>query len=409
MIWLWMLAAALAAERSLTLEEAWELAASAPQAEVARSLEASGRAARLTGRAYTNPELSYTGMGRTSGTADAINRQQHQLEVGLALPLTGARSARLRLGKTAEQLGFAEADQARAELAEEVALDWLELRAAQERLSALEDATRGIDRLLDIVRARVENGAARPYDADRIALVRTSLLRQVALEEQIRKAASARLAATLGMEGELSAEGALAERIAPERSTEGEPAWLKQVRLLAEQAEAELRVARRSRLADPTLRIGGYWTTERDLGPLLPPAPTPPSGDSFSAVAGLDWELPVFDRGRGPVAEAKAEQAARRAELRLALRRYEAELTALREALDALRSALETDAAAEAARIQQAAEVAWLEGESEIFELVDAVSTRVDTTLEQVDLWLALRSAEIGLRAVQGDLDSVIR
>lgn len=379
-----------AAGAELSLEEAWALAARAPAAAQAVAAEEAGRAERFALRAYQNPEVSYQGYKRRSGTADAINGEQHQVDLGLAVPLTGARGARVREGRLAEVAGAASAREIRAAVAEEVADAWLELLAAQERVGVLGDAAASIDDVLARTRQRVAEGGARRYDHDRIALVRASLARQQGLEDQERRLAAARLAALIGLSEEAPAgRGRLADLDGWLVGPEGTAPSVARARAVAERMEAAVRAARRSRLADPQVSAGGYWTVD---------------GTSTSIVGGLSWELPVFERGRAEVAAARAGQRAAEAELGQLEAARAARRAALVASADALAAALRVEAP-DGAAVLRAAEVAYNEGEGSVLELVDATTARVDTSIEQVDTWLELRRTELQIAALDGGLD----
>ncbi|MCB9662897.1 MAG: TolC family protein [Alphaproteobacteria bacterium] len=386
----WWMALALAGE-SLTLDAAWEQATLAPEAALAEVERQLGHAERQEAGAWTNPTLDYQGYGRLQGTADAINAQQHQVDLGIALPVTGELAARLRRGRLAELLGDARADRRSTLLAEAVGAAWVDLLAAQDRARVLDDALARLDGLVALTTHRAEEGAARPWDVDRMRLARLAMARERAHAGQARHAAAADLAALLGRDDpDVHANGDLEAPLRTHRASAAPAAspFVREARLALEHREEGVREARRSRIAEPELRVGGYWTTD---------------GTSASIVAGLGWDLPVFDRGQGRVAQAEAERASAAAEARHVEVRVAAERAALQRALDDLDALASTLPVPEGA-VLAAAEVAWTEGEAGILELVDAVSAEVAQRLDALAVHAARRHLELRLAALDGEL-----
>lgn len=389
----WMMWTALAsAAEPMSLDAAWEAAADSPLSALAGVEAERGTAERISARAWGNPSVNYQGFGRTVGTADAINGQQHQLTVSLPLPLTGALPARTKRGRLAESLGEARSEAERAVLAREVADAWFALLAAQEATTVLDDAQRRIDDLVVTARARGEQGALRPWDVERIALEAQALDRELALARQQQRRAAAAVAALTGAVPEdLQAQGDLTAPFVGALQQDA-PADVAAQELAVAYASQSTREARWSRLAEPELELGNYWTRD---------------GDSQSLYAGLSWELPLFDRGRGPVAQAVAEERASRAE--------QAQRQAQRAAQSEAARRIASELGAEVARLGPAqdtlldgAEVAWREGEASLIELLDAIAAVVDQQLDRIELLGALREAEVQRAWLDGELDSAI-
>lgn len=391
--WWWM-GLALAAE-PVTLNEAWDAARLAPAATLAQIQAELGRAERLASRAWTNPTVDYQGYRRVVGTADAINGQQHQVDVGIALPITGELAARLRRGRAAEALGDARAATQYSLLGETVGQAWLGLLAAQERERVVEAASTRLADLVDLTALRAAEGAARPWDVDRMRLARLAMDRQLGLARQERKAGAAVLAGVLGRpDADIQADGDLAQPVrALDAPSEGSASpFVAEARIALEHRDLAAREARRSRIPEPELRLGGYWTTD---------------GDSRSLVAGLGWDLPVFDRGQGRVATATSERAAAEAQVRSTEAWVSAERDALHAAIEDVQR-LASDAPVPEGAVLTAAEVAWTEGEAGILELVDAVSAEVEQQLDAVDVQLAMRRLELRLAVLSGALAPLV-
>lgn len=388
-LFLWTLVAVGA---PVTLEEAWRHAAHAPDAELAAVEEALGRASRLEARALRNPDVVWGGHWRHRGTADAINGEQHQIDVGLPLPITGEHLAALRRGRLAERWGSARAATRRALLAEAVAVAWLELLAAQEAERAIEGAVARLRELLDVARRRADEGATRAWDVRRMELEARSVERMLARTRQERAEAAARLGALLGGGGGAwEAVGALERPLPLEGEPGGASPFVVEARAAVEHARQQVRQVRRSTWAEPELRVGTLWTRD---------------GDSASLFVGWGGELPVLDRGRGRVLRARAELAAAEAELRRAEAEAEADAEALRRALDALR-AVASDAAGPDEAFVRGAEIAWQEGETGMLELVDALAVDLATRLEALGTHHAIREGEVRLALLEGRLPPI--
>ena len=393
MIWLVTWIGLASAAEPLTLEGAWAEAAGSPEILLADAAAAEGLAERTEARAFTNPTVDYQGYGRTRGTADAINGQQHQVDLGIGLPITGEYAARLRRGREAARLGEVRSESARAVLAEAIATAWFELLAAQEREAVLEASRDRVRALVDLTRRRAEQGAARPWDVDRMRMAQLDTERQLAEARRARLLAQAELAALIGRQDRnIDTQGSLSLTALDLADPASEAPFVREAEAFVARQDALVREVRRSRVPEPAVQVGAYLTRD---------------GDSASLVAGIGWDLPLFDRGRGRVDRAEVEAMQAEASLRRVEDTVRSEVESLALALAALRE-LAADAPRPDRSVVTAAEVAWREGETGILELVDTLTADVSLQLQAVDLQLSIRQTEVRLALLQGRLDRVI-
>ncbi|MCX5744029.1 MAG: TolC family protein, partial [Proteobacteria bacterium] len=117
--------------------------------------------------------------------------------------------------------------------------------------------------------------------------------------------------------------------------------------------------------------------------------------------AGITIPLPLFDRGQGDIAHARAEAhraalevTARAAELAIDLDRGTAVLASRRAAL----TKFETEALARVASLRTMAETAYRSGQGGIVELLDALDAITDARLRDLELRTAVAEGELAVR-----------
>ena len=357
-----------------------------------RELEADARERSL----LPNPTVSYT-------REDAGLSVDDFLLVTQELPLGG------RIGLLDEAAGQAvAAAQAHADadlLAFEtrLRLAFTDLLLAQERIGALEDGLSELNRSVDVLRAREEEGEGSRFDrlrAEReVADIETDL-EAVAID---RLGAQARLAsffapgsdpAGLQAAGRL-ADGAavpalealltqaLARRPDYRALTFGEARW-----------ETERRAAERLRFPGVSVTAGWKRTGSTAVRS---------SGYAVTATVAV----PLFNRGQAQVARAEAARGRTDAERQALGTRIESEVRVAHAAASRYR---ELAASYRAGSVERAAELAAIataayeEGEYGILELLDAHRVTLGAELRWLDLSAAARRAAIDLdRAIGGE------
>ena len=357
-----------------------------------RELEADARERSL----LANPTVSYT-------REDAGLSVDDFLLVTQELPLRG------RMGLLDEAAGQAvAAAQARADtdlLAFEtrLRLAFTDLLLAQERIDALEDGLSELNRSVDVLRAREEEGEGSRFDrlrAEReVADIETDL-ETVAID---RLGAQARLAsffapgsdpAGLQAAGPLSDGAAVpaldslltqafARRPDYRALTFGEARW-----------ETERRAAGRRRFPGVSVTAG----LKRTNSPAV-------SGSGYAVTATV--AVPLFNRGQAQVARAEAARGRTDAERQALGTRIESEVrvahaaaSRYRELADSYRS----DSVERASELAAIAAAAYEEGEYGVLELLDAHRVTLGAELRLLELSAAARRAAIELgRAIGGE------
>jgi cobalt-zinc-cadmium efflux system outer membrane protein len=348
--------------------------------------------ARIAGiRRFDNPEASVS-REQISGSG----RSETEWQAGVTQPvdLSRARSA-LRAAARAEA-GAVDADTA---------------RRRQERMAEVRRAFVGCAAATDKV--RISNGfITRLREAERVVTARTRAgdtagydLRRLRVEARTAEAqgqltageVAAECAALSRLTGEPDARpaepiAAIALRASPTSAPETRPDILaREQRVLA--ASQQVRAAQRARL--PEIAVGlGYKRVTAD------------EGSAGGPVVSLAARIPLFNNGSAAIAEARARQRAREAELGLARREAEAAIAVAEARTDAAIAAARAaqGAAGDAARLGPIAEAAYEGGESGVVELVDAYRTARDAELEIIELLERAARARIDLELAQGSV-----
>jgi outer membrane protein, heavy metal efflux system len=344
--------------------------------------------------AYPNPTLSYDLTDGLRGR-DYVNGTQHQIELLQPVLIAGQRGARQEAARLGLRAAREQARSDRAALFREARTAFIELLAAQRRVTLLERARADLEHARSIVQGRAASGAMSQYDGQRIDLEAGALAARLDAARSERADDAGRLAVVLGLPefvpravGDLGPsklpQGPAAPRAVPELAAAeaGEKSAL-----------ARLEVARRERIPSPVVGAGALFTTD---------------GFTLSAVLGLSMDLPLFDRGQGAVARADAEvfRAARTREAVLAetrgeRRRAEQTLVLRRGTL----RAFQEQAVARLPRLQQMAEDAYQNGRGTVLDLLDTLRSVAETRLFELELEKAAALAEVDVRAARGELD----
>lgn len=358
------------------------------------------RAEQVQARLWPNPELRYIGYGRSAGTPAAINGQQHQIELAMPLLIAGQVPARRRAAASRTRAAEASVCVSASASAGEALRGFVGLLAAQERLAILEAGDRSLAAAEELTTARASVGAQSQYDALRVATEREMFAMGYADVRSAAVEASTRLADAVGVPhwrpraiGSLEPHEDAAPSAAPPWATHGKylPA-LEWARRSREVAYRERRVAARERWPIPTVSLGAYVTTD---------------GNSSSIVASLGVPLPIFDRGQGALARARAVE--RAASLReTAIERAAAtELGRAHEVLAVRRDAARAfrrSALTRGPQLREMAQEAYRGGAGTVLELLDAERAWLDVQLRWIDLLERLAIAELDVDVASGAL-----
>jgi len=398
--WLALAASAHADSAPLPSEVTWsgllELARTrSPRVLALRSQGKVAERGIAVARVLPNPSLSYTGFGRI-GNGPQYGTQ-HQLGIEQPLLIGGQRGAREHAARDRASAARAEIIVAELELEAAALQSFIALLAAQARVEELSAAHADVDRVSHTVHESVHAGAEAQYDASRVELESAQLDTRLAQAMAEVSAASASLAATIGLPGwQPRARGELAPLGVTDdfaRLWQSARHALPALRLAERQswaARSEIEVARAERWGVPSVSAGTLLTT---------------SGGSAAAFVGLSAPLPVFDFGGAAIDRAAAGLSAAEASRSAIEANAQAVLGGALESLRARRAALATYDRGVGDRVpelRQMAEMAYRSGTASLLELLDSVRAAIDVKLERVELVAQVMAAELDVLVASG-------
>ena len=357
-----------------------------------RELEAAARERSL----LANPTVSYT-------REDAGVSVDDFLLVTQELPVRGRLGL---LGEAAEQEVTAAQARADADLVAfetRLRLAFADLLLAQERAQTLESSLSELNRLVDVLRVREQEGEGSRFDrlrAEREVADIDTDLSTVAID---RLTAQARLAAFFAPGTDPAGLTAVG------RLTDG--GTVPDLDSLVAQA-----VARRSDYRALTLSEA-QWATERRAAERLrrPGAAVtagvkragPPTARESGYVVTATVAVPLFNRGQAQVARAEAARGRTDAERQALRARIESEVRVSHAAASRYRELADSYRAGSVERAAELAAIAttgYEEGEYGILELLDAHRVTLGAGLRLLDLSAAARRAAVELdRAIGGE------
>jgi cobalt-zinc-cadmium efflux system outer membrane protein len=379
--------------RPITLEEALRLAESSPSGRaVALEVERARAAVGATGL-WPNPGFSLD-REQTFGFIERF------ITVSIPIPISGRRGLEKEAARSGATAAEARARQERISLRARVREAFLDLLASQDRLAALDFGLARIEELVGILSAREREGESSGYDRIRAERERAEVTAERLDSRAILARSRSQLAAFLDAPweaSELVAEGSLLgteelpskEDVLSRARSRGD---LLALDAEAARADALARAAGRLAIPQPSF-VGGTKTIDE--------APSSGTGP----VLGINFDIPLFDRGQGEVAIARAEEQLLLT-LRAALGRLiEAEVESAFEEVVARREAEEVyRTSGDPEALVRIARAAYEEGEMGILELLDAHRTDLEARILAIELRLEARKAEAALmRAMGGD------
>lgn len=317
------------------------------------------------------------------------------------LPVSGRRGYLQEAGRLAVDAAEATARLERSELVAEVRQAYTALVVAQQRQAALEESIDGLQRLIDVLRAREEAGEGSTYDRMRGQRALVDLEAERALAASERTRAQGRLASYLGPgavpESLVAADALALPDALPSPAPLIEQALANRgdyraAQTSIERFEAERVAASRLRVPTPPVAAG---LKRSDLGG------TTSSGYQVT----VDVAVPVFNRGQAAAALAIAQRTRAQAEAESRRLRIEAEVRTAHRLLEVHReraSRYQESAAAVAEPLANVGRVGYEEGELSILELLDAERQALDARLQVLELVAAARRAAIELDRIVG-------
>jgi outer membrane protein TolC len=373
---------------AVTLSEALTRA---PQLAEVRAALAGQQVAAANARAAGKPGDLGVSFATRSQTA------RESVSASLPLPWLGPRGARLDVAHGEERVAAAETRSALADAEHDLRVAWFALAAAEERRRVAAEQTARARRNAQAVGDLFEAGRVARLEVKRAEAEAAITGADDVAAEEVRRGASAGLALLLGLPAESDVVAA-GERPSP---AEEEPLALVLERAQAGSAEvrvetatldtAEARVHLAGRLRWPGLALEGG----ADIND-----PTLPGTDAWIGVA-----LTIPLSGGSALAAAQGERSRQSLRLELARRRAAA---AAQSAWSAARTArlryeaLDGQALPAAREGAELARLAYREGRSDLFRLLDAERTLSEVERDRIDAYRSWAEADAERRRLTG-------
>lgn len=384
----------------LTLPELFELLRTkSPRHKAAQAELELARARRVGARVLPNPIFNFSVLHLISGY-NQNGFGTYTVYLQQPVLIGGQRVQRTKAARAAERAAQSDIEAAFHDLAAEGRHVFVALQARQRHHEVLHAAVDDLRRVEGIVKARKEAGAESRYDVARIGLeVRRWRAATISSTADIRDV-SGRLGVLvgrpqwrpraadplqpLGLEADAEALWPDVERTQPAILAAKDRVAL---------ADRDLAATRREVWPQPTIGLGVVGID---------------NFFSMSVVGGIVMPLPLFDWGQGQVAKAKAEKYVAEAHKDAQVSEMSAELDRVSSVLRDRQRALagfERGVLSETTELQRMAEDAYVTGQVEILELIDAVEAHYELELERVDLVEAVMHAEIDVLHAVGRVE----
>ena len=361
---------------------------------LARADSSVASARLLTARTLPNPSLA-------ASYSKSVPQKHLALEIPLDAPWS--RRPRVRAASALAEAARLRLLSERDAVIVEVDTTYTQALAAEARFRLSRQTARDADSLRAMTAARRDAGDASDLDVD-LATVSAGQQSNLASADSLTFMSVVLVLQSLMGVGADSVAIVLTDSLRPTmisqvaytgRTTAGTPISLGAPSVLAAEASvrgAELALAsqRRSVFALPALSVGVEYGDPTGGEPGLLP------------VFGVVLPLPLFDRNRGPIAEAKAERDRARAELvavRLDVRRRLLEGERERNAL-LVRVARDSDLVVRAQRVATRSLTAYSEGASALPAVLEARRSAREVLAQYIDDLAALLTVEAELRAL---------
>jgi cobalt-zinc-cadmium efflux system outer membrane protein len=357
---------------------------------------------------WPNPSASYAFSGTAFG-ADALNGQQHSLDVGVPLLIAGQGGARREAAQAATHAADADLRATAADLEHDARQAFDDLLVAQARVDVAQAALDELRQAENIVDARAQNGAGSRYDALRIAAAVAA--GQAALGDAQAKLvdAQARIAIIAGRPGwQPRAHGELAAGTMPSSSFTAEKLWaVEGAARRVEAAKKALHKAETEAWPTPSLNVGAV------VWPAVTLNGAQPSGGAGGAVmAGVASDIPLFDRNQTAIAHARAAVAEAEAQQRQALLEaqatYQSALVAAQRADAVLREFDAKTGGDQVKSLRGMARDGYQASKVSILELVDALSAIVEVEMQHIDLVENAKKTRLDLERAAGALGGAV-
>ena len=389
--------------QQLTLVDARAQARRAsPEMVAARHAVAAAAGRERQAGAWSNPILAY---GREQTTRAGETNSQDIVSLEQRLEIGGQRGARRRVAGLQRKAAEARLVATVARVDYEVARAYATAVAAQRRAALAGEAAQAFGEARRVSLERLAGGDVSGYQHRRLLLeaARYATLRAEAVVG--RDSALRALVVLLGGSGRLDSTRplALVDTLTPPPlsmpadslvalAVRARPD-LREARLEADAAAANVRVAGAERV--PTPALSGGFKSERL-----------PTGESLRGfVAGVSLPLPLWDRRGGAITAARAEAGRREAELELVRRQSVREVEdayASHQALAGQLAELQGQLGDEARKARRASQTAYAEGEISLVEWLDSVRAYQEAEARYAMLWAEYIARRAALERATG-------
>lgn len=332
-----------------------------------------------------------------SGALRKFDEAETTIQLGQLIELAGKRRKRTRLASLEHDLAGWDYEVKRADVLTETSKTFVDVLAAQERLTLTQELLRLAEQTFETVSARVKAGKVSPVEETKAGVaLANSRIEHVRARRSL-EAARGKLATAWGSSAPTfdKAVGEI-ERVLPIPPTDQLSQEIRRNPDIArwavekEQRVAALALQEAVRVPDPTLAGGVRYFEE--------------SGD-HAFVAGISIPLPLFDRNQGGILEArrrlaKAERERATAEARAhaALAETVQTLTTAFAEIDALRTAIMPGARS----AFEAAGEGYRQGKFGLLDVLDAQRTLFEAIGMYVDALAAYHKGIADLERITG-------
>ena len=345
------------------------------------------QASQVEAGLYPNPTLGWE-------HESLEHEEQNFFRLSLPVELSTARNTRVRLAKVLVSQERATLATVRSQRVVYALHLFYRLIYLQERARVQKDAVVRLEEGVRVVARRREEGHASGYDEARLRVEKDLAASDLRQTKAAHEGLALELRTLLGQADErLRFEGSL--RSDPELSLMENPKDTVALKHFARATKEGARAARSARWAwVPRLVLGG--------GPILATG----HADHLGYTLGVQLELPFFARGQELSAQAQAIQArsqaifrARQQQISIAQKRAHIAYRAARVEVEELQRTAED----RVRTLERAAQSGYREGRLTVVDLLDAQEARTHVELHRLELALALKKAEIEVRAARGD------
>lgn len=364
-----------AQRRPVTLEEAINAAQTAgPRMRIARADSAAAAARLLTASAFPNPSLS---LGYSKSAPP------YHVEVEQPFQFPWLRRARIDAARLSAQSAALGIDIERARLRYDVEASYANAAIAVAISTLSAQNARDGDELVRIATARRDAGDAADLDVDLARVFAAGMHRTASIDSLNAIVSTLELQSAMGMSAS-TVDIAPADTFAliPVAPALQNGLALQQAELQSQAAASSLQAELGSRHFSEIAIRAGFETGDKDQRGLLP-------------TLGVTVPLPIFDRHRGPIAEARAERERALAQIeQIKLQRALGLAVADRERA-AQQRILEQDRVGliNARRVASRAQTAYREGEYPLSSVLEAQRNSRDALRQYYEdmgtLWLA--------------------